>query len=139
MKLAQQSHSTRKSAACTPLEHYNDDKAFESLKKLAKTTGADVRDSGINEEMDESCADSVRHSAAGALARSPHPKAVAFLWTLAEDRYDGVRLTVLHKAAEVKTPEARAIILRMTSDAEERIRNEARRYLKKLADEDAGR
>jgi hypothetical protein len=135
--LAEKPHSSPRFAACAPLGRYKNDEAFEALKKLAKTTGADIRSSATTLELAESSADGVRHAAVHAIAGSPHPRAIAFLWTFADDRYYGVRLTVLHKAAELKTPEARAIIQEMTSDAHVTVCNEAIRYLKKLAKEDA--
>jgi RNA polymerase sigma factor (sigma-70 family) len=135
--LAEKPHSSPRFAACAPLGRYRTDPAFEALKKLAATTGADIRASATTLELAESSADGVRHSAAAAIADSPHPKALPFLWTLADDRYYGVRLTVLHKAAETRTPEARSVIQKMTSDANETVRDEALRYLKKLVQEQA--
>jgi hypothetical protein len=120
-------------AACAPLGRYQTDEALEALKKLARTTGADIRASATTLELAESLADGARHAAAHALAGSPHPKAIPFLWTLANDRYYGVRLTVLHRAAELKTPEGLGILLLMTCDGNEMVRNEATRYLEKLA------
>ncbi len=135
--LAEKPRYSPRFAACAPLGRYKTDKAFEALKMLAATTGADIRASATTAELAETSADGVRHAAAVAIAGSPHPTALPFLWTLADDRYHGVRLTVLHKAAEVKTPEARDIIQKMNSDANETVRNEALRYKKKLAQEDA--
>jgi HEAT repeats len=130
--LAQQPHPSPRYAACEVLGSYKSDEAFAALQKLAKTTGAELRDSATTLELAESSADGVRHAAVHAIGVSPHPKAIALLWTFAGDRYEGVRLTVLHRAAELKTPEARAIIKQMTCDKEERVRNEAQRYLKQL-------
>jgi len=73
----------------------------------------------------------VRHAAVHAIAGSPHPKAIELLWTFAEDRYYGVRLTVLHKgrrAEDARGP--RHHFQTMTSDANETVRNEAIRYMK---------
>jgi hypothetical protein len=130
--LARKPHFSPRLAACAPLGRYKTDEAFAALKKLVTTTGAEIRASATTLKLAESSADGVRHSAAAAISDSPHPKAIHFLWTLADDRYYGVRLTVLHKAAEIKTPEARSIIQKMTSDANEMVRDEAIRYLKKL-------
>ena len=135
--LAQKPHPSPRFAACATLGQYKSDAAFAALQKLAKTTGADLRDSATTLELAESSADGVRHAAVHAIGVSPHPKAIPLLWTFANDRYEGVRLTVLHRAAEVKTAEARAIIKQMTCDKEERVRNEAERYRKQLAKEDA--
>jgi hypothetical protein len=135
--LAAVPHSSPRFAACGPLGRYQTDEAFEALKKLAGTTGADIRASATTLKLAETSADGVRHAAAHALAGSPHPKAIPFLWTMANDRYYGVRLTVLQKAAEMRTPEALDILLRMSCDQNETVRNEALRYLKKLAQKGA--
>ncbi len=133
--LAELPHDSPRAAACDPLGRYNSDPAFAALKKLSKTTAAEVRDGSTTLALAESSADGVRHSAAHALGTSPHPKALPYLWTLVDDRYYGVRMTVLHKAFEVKTPEARAIVRKLTADENERVRDEAKRYQKLL---DAG-
>ena len=131
--LAEKPHFSPRITACRALGHYKTDEAFEALKKLLKTTAADVRGSATTLELDESSAKGVRGWAIHAIATSPHPKALPLLWTFADDPDDGVRLTVLHKAAELKTPEARAIIRRMTSDATAMVRDEAIRYQKSIA------
>jgi hypothetical protein len=134
--LAEKPHFSPRYAACGPLGQYKNDEAFAALKKLARTTGADIRASATTLELAESSADGVRHSAVHALANSPHPQAIPLLWTFADDRYRGVRIAVLHKAAELKTAEARVVIQKMTTDKDETVRNEALRYQKKLAEED---
>lgn len=121
-------HQGPRETACRPLGRYNSDEAFEALKGLLKTTAADVRDGSTTLELAESSAANVRDSAAHALSLSPHPKAVPFLMTLAGDPNDGVRRTVLHKAFELKTAEAKAIIRQMTADQSALIRGEAKRY-----------
>jgi HEAT repeat protein len=130
--LAEIPHFSPRMAACAPLGRYKNDAALEALKKLARTTGADIRASATTLELAESSADGVRHAVVHAIGGSPHPKAIPLLWTFADDRYYGVRLTVLHKAAELKTPEARAIIRKMTTDANETVCKEAMRYLEQL-------
>ena len=122
--------------ACTVLGQYNNDEAFGGLKKLARTTGADIRSSATTLESAESGAGDIRNAAALAIANSSHPKAIPFLWTLADDRHDSVRLTVLHKAAELKTPEARAIIQKMKTDKSEEVRKEALCYFEKFTKEE---
>jgi len=133
VKLAQKPHQSPRMAACGPLGRYKSDEAFAALKKLMTTTAADVRHGSTTWELAESSADAVHHYAIHAIAESPHPEALRFLWTQAGDRYYGVRLTILHKAAEVKTPEARAIINMMTQDVNETVRKEAVRYRGMLA------
>ena len=131
-QLAEKPHFSPRLDACQALARFNNDLAFETLKKLMKTTGADIRGSGINEKLDASSADGVRHAAMGAIIHSPHPQAKVLAWTFADDPYYGVRLTVLHRAYELKTAEARAIIEKMTTDAHEMVRDEAIRYRKLL-------
>jgi len=121
-------HQSPRETACRPLGRYNTDEAFEALKGLLKTTAEDVRNGSTTLELAESSAAGVRHSAAHAIGDSPHPKALALFWTFADDPYYGVRMSVLHKAYDVKSPEARAIIRKLTADENERVRNEAKRY-----------
>jgi HEAT repeats len=137
VKLAEMPHSSPRLAACTPLGRFNNDMALAALQRLTKTTGADIRASATTLQLAESSADGVRHSAIHAIANSPHPKAIPLLWTCANDRNYAVRLTILHKASELKTAEARAIIEKMTMDENKDVRDEAQRYQKKLASEDA--
>ena len=120
-------------AACGPLGRFKNDEAFEALKELMKTTAADVRNGSTTQELAESSADSVGNYAISAIANSPHPKAIEFLFTQLNDRYYGVRMTILHKAYELKTPEGRAVINALALDPNESVRNEAKRYLKLLA------
>ena len=134
--LAAMPHFSPRLTSCRALGRFNNDKAFDALQRLMKTTGVEIRDSATTLELAESSANGVRHSAIHAIADSPHPKAIPLLWNYANDRYYGVRMTILHKAAELKTPEAQAIILKMTSDENKMVRDEAVRYQKKLAMED---
>jgi hypothetical protein len=130
--LAKKPHFSPRFAAARSLGKYKSDEAFEALKQLAKTTGTEIRASATTMELAESSAAGVRHAAVHAIGDSPHPKAVATLWTFAADPSYAVRVTVLHKAAEVKSAEARTIITKMTADANETVRNEAKRYQKLL-------
>src|SRR5262245_28966332 len=85
--------------AGAPLGRFKNDQAPEALKKAMETTGKDIRDSADMLQIAEGCADQMHHSAISAISRSPHPEAIPFLWTCANDRYDGVPLTIVHKAA----------------------------------------
>lgn len=133
--LAEKPHFSPRIAAARALGKYNSDEAFEALKKLTKTTAANIRDSTTTLALAESSAKSVHGWAVHSIAASPHPKAIPFLWTFANDPSHAVRLTLLHKAAELKTLEARGIIQKMTNDRHETVRNEALRYQKLLAKE----
>lgn len=130
--LAEKPYYSPRIVACRALGHYKTDEAFEALKKLLKTTSDDVRGSATTLEGDEGCAKAVRHWAIHGIGTSPHPKALPLYWTFANDPYYGVRLWVVQKAGQLKTPEARAIIQKMTSDENEIVRNEALRYQKLL-------
>ena len=70
----------------------------------------------------------VRGSAIHAIGKNPHKDALPLLWTFASNPDYAIRLTVLHKAAEIKTAEATAIIETMTEDANATLRDEAKRY-----------
>lgn len=127
-KLAGMDHQSPRYAACEPLGRYDDSDALEALIQLARTSGADVRKGATTLALAESAAANVRHAAAVALARSPHPKARTELWKLQYDAYYGVRMTVLHAAAKDESPEAAAVILQLVNDGNDLVRNEARRY-----------
>jgi hypothetical protein len=135
--LAEKPYYSPRITACLALGQYKNDKAFEALKKLLKTTADEVRGSATTPEGDESCAKAVRHWAIHGIGASPHPKALPLFWTFANDPYYGVRLWVVQKAAQLKTPEALAIIQKMTADENETVRNEAIRYQKLIAKEDS--
>jgi HEAT repeat protein len=122
-----------RSEACRILGRYNNDLAFETLEKLLLTTAEDVRAGEITYEDDVTAAEGVRRGAVHGISTSPHPKALPRLWSFAGDPEYGVRLTVLHKAAKVKTREAVAVIDRLTTDDNEVVRNEALRYQRELA------
>ncbi len=118
------------------LGRFDTDEAFAALKKLLGTTAADLRGSATTVELEEHSAAAVRHSAVGAFGKCPHPDALPLFWSHADDEYYGTRITVLHRAAEVKSVKARAIIEKMTTDKNEIVRDEAIRYKKELMKED---
>lgn len=135
VKLGQLPRVEPRYAACEGLKKFKTDDAFTALKALAATTADDLKGSAVNRQLEESSARAVRHAAVHALADCPHPEALPLVWKAAGDENDAVRMTVLHKAFEVKSAEARAIIARLTDDADERVRNEAKRYADLLAKE----
>jgi HEAT repeat protein len=115
------------------LGKFKTDEAFAALKGVYATTGPDLGDSAATPEAADSAANGVRHFAASAIASCGHPDALPFLLkTVVNDSYSAVRMTVLHKAFEVKSPEARAVIAKLTDDLDERVRKEAQRYAKEL-------
>ena len=136
IKLAARPRPEHRMTAGDVLSRFGTDEAFAALKKLADTTAADLRGSATTVELEESSAAGVRHSAVGAIGKCPHPDALPLFWSHADDEYYGTRITVLHRAAEVKSLKARAIIEKMTTDTNETVRNEAIRYREKLKKED---
>jgi beta-lactamase regulating signal transducer with metallopeptidase domain len=136
VKLLNQPRYDSKFSACDGLAPYGSEAAFAALKRAMATKGADVHETATG-KLAEGSADGIRHTAAVALSKNPHPEAATFLLEQAKDRYSAVRITVLHFAAENKSPQARRVIDTMTRDKDERVATEAKRYQKLLADEDA--
>jgi len=81
--------------------------------------------------LSNSSAKAVRHVAANALARSPHPQAKKLLFSMHEDPATSVRITVIQAAAQWETPESLALLKRHTQDEDHGVRNEAIRLLEK--------
>jgi HEAT repeat protein len=79
-------------------------------------------------------AENIRHQAAVALARSPHPQAKALLLSMQDDPATAVRITVIQAAARMETPESLALLKRHTQDSDLTVRGEAARLLKLRAD-----
>ena len=126
--LSKQPHHEPRMTACQGLADYGTDEAFEALNAMTKTTSADLRGSATTVKLEESSAAGVRQSAVYAIGKNPHKDALATLWTFAGDADYAIRITVLHKAAEIETAEATAIIETMTEDANATVRDEAKRY-----------
>ena len=63
------------------------------------------------------------------LADRPEPEALEAVLKLESDPEYGVRLTVAQRAAELDDPRGSAILLRLTTDANEVVRGEAKRLL----------
>lgn len=135
VKLSQLPRVEPRYAACEGLKKFKTGEAFAALKAMTATTGDDLKGSAVNRQLEESSARAVRHVAVSALTDCPHPDALPLVWKAVGDENDSVRLTVLHKAFEVKSAEARKIIEKLTEDADERVRNEAKRYAGLLAKE----
>lgn len=120
--------SGMKSHALDRLSRFDGDEALEGLKIGMATQAADIGNASRPEVAEQSAAQ-MRHTAAVALARSPHPKAKALLWTMEGDPATAVRLTVYQTAWRVETDETLAILRRGTEDADECVRTEATRLL----------
>jgi HEAT repeat protein len=111
------------------LARLDGDEALSGLKIGMATQGKDIGNCTTAKVAAES-AENIRHSAAIALARSPHPQAKALLWTMENDPASAVRLTVIQTAVEMKTAESLELIRRHTTDPDETVRGEAMRLLK---------
>jgi hypothetical protein len=117
--------------AVRALQQYNHPDAFNVLKAAMRThtkSDKEVKDEDLWLEEDSH----LRHSAAVALSASPHPAAPAFLLAQRNDPYYAVRLTVLHAIAKLPDNRARPLLQEMTTDCNEMVANEAKRYLKRL-------
>jgi hypothetical protein len=112
------------------LAKFDSDEAFAGLQRGMATRGSDFDPaSATRPELLEQSADNIRHAAAGALSRSRHPAARAFLLEQRHDSAEGVRITVLHLLGTMPPDEALPILREMSSDANERVRREAERYI----------
>jgi HEAT repeat protein len=127
----------RRYAACANLAKYNNDQAYETLLRLMKTTGAEMRASATTMALAESSAEAVRHYALIELGKSPHPKALPLFWTFAKDDDYRVRLWVLHRAYQLQSPEALKIIKELTKDKDATVSAEAQRFEKEIDDADS--
>ena len=114
------------------LAKHNSDEALRGIEIGLATTGADMRPGSTTDEVAESSAESIRHSAALALSRSPHPKAKTRLLSLLDDSNDAVRLTAVQCLGDQKDPGSLNRLKQMTSDSNEYVRSEAIRYIKEL-------
>jgi hypothetical protein len=104
------------------------DAALEGLSIGMATQGDDIGNC-TTAAVAASMAENIRHKAATALARSPHPQAKALLLSMEEDPARGVRLTVVQTAARMNTPESLALLKRRTLDNDATVRGEAARLL----------
>lgn len=118
------------------LDKYNNEAAFEVLRKAMDIKGADMMREDSSLESARVVAEQVRFNAALALANSPHPGAFPFLLTRRHDTSIGVRITVLHELGKrgKQSPETVIPILReMSLDKDKGVSDEAKRYLALLA------
>ena len=93
-----------------------------------ETKGEDIGNT-TDEEVANQLAENIRHAAAAALAKSPHPEAIPFLLSRRNETSEGVRITVIHVLGKMKPEEAIPILQEMVRDRNERVSKEAQRYL----------
>lgn len=106
------------------LSRFNTDEALAGLRIGMVTRGTDMGNCNTP-ALAEQSAGEVRHCAAIALARSPHPQAKALLWSMWNDPARSVRLTVVQTAARMGTEESGTLVEKMTADPDPVVRNEA--------------
>jgi len=121
-----------KSRACGALSKFNEEAAFQALKRAMETKGENIGDT-TTKELANQLANNIRLAAAGALAKSPHPGAVPFLLSKRDDTYEGVRITVLHVLGKMKPEEAIPILQEMAHDQSKTVSDEAKRYINLLS------
>jgi hypothetical protein len=119
-----------KFAALDALAKFRSDEALRGLKKGMTTQSADLIAHCTTEEVARQSAANIRHAAAVALSKSPHPKAKGLLLSMWNDPYSGVRITVLHALGKMDTPESLALLTKMSQDSDNVVRDEALRYLR---------
>lgn len=95
-----------------PLAKFNDKNAFEAIVK------------DINSPNNE-----IRREVAISLSNSLYPQAEKFLLSMRNDKFDAVRLDVVHYLGKTKTSKSTAILKTMLNDNFEWVRKEAKRYL----------
>lgn len=118
-----------KFAALDRLARFKSDEALRGLKIGMTTRGADIG-SCTTDAVAAQMAENIRHAAAGALSRSPHPDAKRLLLSMWNDPSPAVRITVLHALGKMDSQESLELLKRMTEDPDESVRKEAQRYLK---------
>jgi hypothetical protein len=117
-----------KFSALGALAKFNDEAAFQALKRGLETKGEDIGDT-TTKEVANQLADNIRLTAAAALSRSPHPGAIPFLLSKRDDPLEGVRITILHVLGKMRPEEAIPVLQEMTQDKDKRVSDEAIRYL----------
>jgi hypothetical protein len=122
---------SQKYEAIRALGTWNDDRALSALKGAMATQAADLDAGGYTtESLREQSAQQLRLAVAQALSESPHPGALELLLKMKNDAYEGVRLTVVHKAAKIDPAVGAPLLKAMARDANALVRGEAQRYLR---------
>ncbi len=126
----------KKSIALRALSKFNTESAFAVLQKGFETQAEDL-DRITHGEFAVQRTEAIHHTAAGALARSPHPSVIPYLLSKRWHPYEGVRMTILHALGEMQPVKAIPILQEMTHDESERVSAEAKRYLELLSKKDS--
>jgi hypothetical protein len=128
IKAVQTRNYSLKLTALDRLSRMEGDDALSGIEIGMRTMASDIANTNTL-ALAVTSAEAVRHSAALALARSPHPRARSLLFSMEKDPARSVRLTVVQAAARINTPESLAIVQRGTQDNDGTIRREATRLL----------
>ena len=121
--------SSLRSRALDRLRQFESDAALEGIRIGMNTQAEDFQGGSASLHLANRMANSVRHTAAYALAFSPHPKAKDLLLTMRGDPYEAVRIVVVQTFGEMDTPQALQLLKEMSQDSDETVRSEAKRYL----------
>lgn len=115
--------------ALSALAKFNNESAFQALKKGVMTKGEEIGNTSTL-ELANQLADNLRLAAANALSKSPYPEAIPFLLSRRNDSYYGVRVTILHVLGKMDPKEAIPLLKEMSHDPNKIVSDEAKRYLK---------
>jgi hypothetical protein len=123
-----------KHSALERLARFNSDAAMEGIKKAMRrpVDREGDKDHKIPEAVrlrSREDNEVLRHCAADALLRSPHPEAKKLLLTMWNDPYREVRVIVLEALDKMHTKESPELLKKMSHDADEGVRNQAVEYL----------
>jgi HEAT repeat protein len=110
------------------LSRLGGDDALDGLKIGMATRGDDIGNC-TTPAVAADLAINIRHQAAIALARSPHPQAKVLLLSMENDPATAVRITVIQAAGRMKTPESLTLLKRRAQDNDPAVRGEAARLL----------
>ena len=102
-----------KFAALDRLARFNSDAAIEGIKQ------------GMRPQKDERDKDVIRHLAASALLRSPHPQAKKLLLTMRDDPYREVRVIVVEALGKMHDKESLDLLEKLSHDADKGVREQA--------------
>ena len=128
VKAVQDDRYGSKCSALGRLGYFDGDLALEGLKIGINTKGTDIG-SASRPKVADSLAINVRHYAANALARSPHPEAKSLLLSFHNDKAKTIRLSVVQAAAMMGTAESMEIVKLHTNDQDPIVQSEAKRLL----------
>lgn len=122
----------KKFTALRALARFRNEAAFQALKKGMETKAEDIG-SATTWKVATQLAKNIRHTAAAALARCPHPGAIPFMLSKRNDPSEAVRITILHVLGKMKPEDAIPILQEMSHDNSKRVSEEAKRYLRLLS------